>query len=53
MNLNPDEVYQEMVKGILPGVKLVPLESGLWVGHKIITVHIFLQARFDELLIWH
>ena len=28
MNLNPDEVYQEMVKGILPGVKLVP--SGVW-----------------------
>ena len=28
MNLNPDEVYQEMVKGILPGVQLVP--SGVW-----------------------
>ena len=24
MNLNPDEVYAEMVKGILPGIKIVP-----------------------------
>ena len=28
MNLDPDEVYQEMVNGILPGIKLVP--SGVW-----------------------
>jgi intracellular sulfur oxidation DsrE/DsrF family protein len=28
MNLDPDEVYQEMVDGILPGIKLVP--SGVW-----------------------
>lgn len=24
MNLNPDEVYEEMIEGILPGIKLVP-----------------------------
>ena len=28
MNLNPDDVYSEMVEGILPGVQLVP--SGVW-----------------------
>ena len=28
LNLNPDEVYSEMVKGILPEIKLVP--SGVW-----------------------
>ena len=28
MNLNPDDVYAEMVKGILPGIQLVP--SGVW-----------------------
>ena len=28
MNLNPDDVYSEMVDGILPGIQLVP--SGVW-----------------------
>ena len=28
MNLNPDDVYSEMVEGILPGIQLVP--SGVW-----------------------
>jgi hypothetical protein len=28
MNLNPDDVYSEMVGGILPGIQLVP--SGVW-----------------------
>ena len=28
MSLNPDDVYAEMVKGILPGIQLVP--SGVW-----------------------
>ena len=28
MSLNPDDVYAEMVAGILPGVQLVP--SGVW-----------------------
>ena len=28
MNLNPDDVYSEMVKGILPEIQLVP--SGVW-----------------------
>ena len=28
MNLDSDEVYKEMVDGILPGIQLVP--SGVW-----------------------
>ena len=28
MNLDPDEVYLEMIKGILPEIQLVP--SGVW-----------------------